>query len=54
MEANDVRMFHLLQHLQLIVYHLLVALDIFLEDDFYGVFLSCMICLPYDTICPST
>lgn len=47
-------MLHPLQHLQLVVYHLLVSFDILLEDNFHGDFASWSIGLPDNTICTST
>ena len=41
---------HSLQHLQLIVHHSLVALDILFEDNLDGILLASGFCLPYDAI----
>ena len=46
-------MLHSLQHLQLVVYHFLVALDIFLEDDLDGKLLSVLLGFPNNAISTS-
>lgn len=45
---------HPLQHLELIVDHLLVSLDILLEDNLHGDLASWPICFSDNTICTST
>lgn len=44
-ELDDVRVLHSLQHLHLIVHHLLIALDILLEDDLDSAFALRAVCL---------
>ena len=51
MEADDMRMLHPLQHLQLVVDHLLVALDVLLEDDLDGELLAILFGLADDAVC---
>ena len=48
------RVFHPLQHLELVVHHLLIAFDIFLEDDLDGKFLAVLLCLPDNAVRTST
>lgn len=45
---------HPLQHLQLIVYHLLISLDIFLEDDLDRYLSGRAVCFSDDTVRAST
>lgn len=52
-ELDDMRVLHSLQHLHLIVYHLLVALDILLEDDLDSAFAFRAVCLADYAICSS-
>lgn len=47
-------MFHALQHLEFVIYHLLVSLHILLEDDLYCNLSIRAICLPNNTIRPSS
>ena len=47
-------MLHPLQHLQFIVHHLLIALDILLEDDLDRVLLAFTLCLSDNAICSCT
>jgi hypothetical protein len=51
MELDNVRVLHALQHLQLIVYHLLVSADVLLQDDFDGDLALGAVSLADDTIC---
>ena len=51
-EAHNVRMLEILEHVQLIVYHALVALDILLEDDLDGHLPRRPFGLSHDTIGP--
>ena len=44
------RMVELLQKHQLVLYHLLVALDVLLQDDLYGHLAGRAVCFPNDTI----
>jgi hypothetical protein len=53
MELDNVRMLHALQHLQLIVHHLLVAADILLQDDLDGDLALGTVSLPDNPICAS-
>lgn len=46
--------FHALQHLELVVDHLLVAADILLQDDLDSDLALGTVGLPDDTICPGT
>ena len=54
MELDDMWMLHSLQHLHLVVHHLLVALDILLQDNLHGHLARGPICLADDSICPGT
>jgi hypothetical protein len=45
---------HPLQHLELVVDHLLVALDILLQDNLHGHLARRPVCLSDDTICSRT
>lgn len=54
MEFDDVRMLHSLQHLHLVVHHLLVALDILLEYDLDGDFPLWAVRLPHYAVCTRT
>lgn len=49
-EANDVGMLEALEHVQLVVYHSLVALDILLQNDLDGHLSRRSICLSHDTV----
>jgi hypothetical protein len=48
-----VRVLHALQHLQLVVYHLLVSPHILLQDDLDGNLALGTVGLSHDAICPS-
>lgn len=50
-ELDNVRVLHALQHLKLIVDHLLVALDISLQDDLHSDLSLWTVGLSNDTIC---
>lgn len=50
MEPNDIGMFHSLQQNHLIIYHLLVTLNILLEDDLDRVSLPAAFCLSNNPI----
>lgn len=52
-EMDDVRVVQRLQHLQLIIDHLLVALDILLEDDLHSDLSSAAFSLANNAICAS-
>lgn len=54
MELDNVRVLHALQHLQLIVHHLLVAPDIFLQDDFDSDLAFRALGLSDNAVCSST
>lgn len=54
MERDNVRMVKFLQEHQLVIYHLFVALDIFLQDDLHGNLASRTVRFSNNTICPST
>ena len=54
MESNNVGMFHSLQQDHLIVYHLFVAFDVLLENDFDSISFSAAFCFPDDAVCPCT
>lgn len=45
------RVLHPLQHFELIVDHLLIALDILLEDDFHSDLSRWTVCLSHNAIC---
>lgn len=51
-KSNDVRMFHALKHFEFVINHLLVALHIFLEDNFHGDLALRTICLSNYAVCP--
>jgi hypothetical protein len=53
-ELDDVGMFHALQHLKLIIHHLLIALHVLLKDDLHCDLASRAVCLPDNAIGPST
>jgi hypothetical protein len=53
-ELDNVWVFHALQHLQLIVYHLLIPTNILLQDDLDGHLALRAVSLSHDTICAST
>jgi len=44
-------MVHPLQHLQLIIDHLLIALDVLLQDDLDGISVSALLCFADDAVC---
>ena len=48
------RVFHPLQHFELVVYHLLVALDVLLEDDLDGKLLAMLFRLPDNAVSART
>lgn len=50
MKLDNVRVVHALKHLQLVVYHLLVSLDILLQDNLDGDLALGAISFPHDTI----
>lgn len=50
MELDNVRVFHALQHLQLVVDHLLVSADILLEDNLDGDLALGTVGLPDNTV----
>jgi hypothetical protein len=50
-ELDNVGVFHALQHLQLIVDHLLVSADILLQDNLDGDLALRAVGLSYDAIC---
>ena len=54
MELDNVGVLHLLQHFQLVVYHLLVTADILLQDDLDGDLAIWAVGLADDTIGSST
>lgn len=53
-KLDNVRMLELLEHLELVVDHLLVTLDISLQDNLDGHLARGAISLTNDTICSST
>jgi hypothetical protein len=53
MEFDNMPMLHPLQHLHLVVHHLLVALDILLEDDLDSALALRPVCLAHYAICTS-
>ena len=54
MELDNVRVLHALQHLELIVDHLLVSANILLQDDLDRDLALRTVGFPDDTICAST
>jgi hypothetical protein len=54
MELDNVRVLHALQHLQLVIDHLLVPADILLQDDLDGDLALGAVSLSYDSISAST
>jgi hypothetical protein len=52
-ELDNVRVLHALQHLQLVVYHLLISPHILLQDDLDGNLALGTVGLSDDAICPS-
>lgn len=53
MELDNVRVLHALQHLELVVDHLLISADIFLQDNFDGDLALGAVSLSDNTICSS-
>jgi hypothetical protein len=49
-EVDDVGVVHALEHLELVVDHLLVSADVLLEDDLDGVSLAILLGLSYDSV----
>ena len=52
-ELDNMRVLHPLQHLQLVVDHLLVSANILLQDDLDGDLAFGAVSFPDDTICSS-
>jgi hypothetical protein len=53
-ELDNVWVFHALQHLQLIVHHLLIAFDILLQDNFDSDLALGAVGFADDTVCASS
>lgn len=53
MKFDNMPMLHSLQHLHLVVHHLLVALDILLENDLDSALALRPVCLAHYAICSS-
>jgi hypothetical protein len=54
MELDNVRVFHALQHLELVVDHLLISTNVLLQDDLDGDLALRTVSLAHNAICAST